>query len=265
MPIRAGNFTIRLAVGDEDVDAALRLRHRVFVEEMGAKLPPDAEGIERDRFDEYCEHLILVEGEGTARSRVVGAYRMLPGRAALDGPGFYSAGEFDIGVLESRAEECLEVGRTCVDREFRGGVATVLLWAGLAEYVFDNDVGILFGCASFPGTDPDAVAQPLSYLHHFHPAPAELLTRAREPHRIEMGRLPQSEVRRSEALRGTPSLIKGYLRLGGVCGEGAYLDADFRVIDVLLTVDVANASAATRESFERQVGAALRRVAAGSR
>lgn len=261
MPIEAGRFTVRLAVRDEDVEAALRLRHRVFVEELGATPSSGEEGIERDRFDEYCKHLILVEGEGTHERRVVGAYRMLPGKAALEGAGFYSAGEFDISVLEARAEECLEVGRTCVDREFRGGVATVLLWAGLAEYVSDNDVGILFGCASFHGTDPDAVALPLSFLHHFHMAPLDILTRAREPGRVEMNRLPKSQVDRSEALRGIPPLIKGYLRLGGVCGDGAYLDQDFGVIDVLLTVDVGKADESTKESFKKQVASAVQRAA----
>lgn len=261
MPIRAGRFTVRLAVSGEDVENALRLRHRVFVEELGATPAPGEEGIERDRFDEHCQHLILVDEDGTPRERVVGAYRMLPGKAALEGPGFYSAGEFDIGALEARAGECLEVGRTCVDREFRGGVATVLLWAGLAEYTFDNDVGILFGCASFHGTDPDAVAMPLSHLHHFHRAPSDLLTHALQPGRVEMDRLPKDEVDRKEALRGTPPLIKGYLRMGGVCGDGAYVDEAFGVIDVLLIVDVARADEATKESFRRQVASAIQRVA----
>ncbi len=261
MRIDAGRFTVRLAESDADLDAALRLRYRVFVEEMGAGAKSDADGRESDRFDEHCEHLILIDREGEPPEQVVGAYRMLTGSAARAGPGFYSAGEYDLSVLEPRMEECLEVGRTCVAEEFRGGTAAQLLWAGLASYVFDRNVGLLFGCASFPGTDLKGLALPLSFLHHHHLASDDLRARAREPNRAEMDILPLQEVDRTAAAKRIPSLIKGYLRLGGVVGDGAYLDHAFNVTDVFLAVDVHRTSERQRAFYRDRLAGLLSRAA----
>ncbi len=260
MRIEAGRFLVRLAESGRDVDAALRLRHRVFVEELGARSKNTTDGLEHDGFDEYCEHLLLIDRSAETDLEVVGAYRMLPGTVARSGPGFYSSSEFDLGPLEERAAECLEVGRTCVARQYRGGPATQLLWAGLAAYVFNHDVGVLFGCASYPGTDIGLLAQPLSYLHHFHLAPADLRARARPENRAEMNLLAKDELNRSKSLQKTPSLIKGYLRLGGFVGDGASIDTDFGVTDVLLVVDAARISEKKKRFYRDQLTESLARL-----
>lgn len=260
MKIEVGRFEARLADQAAEVEAALRLRHRVFVEEMGAHSDSAAAGIEQDRFDAHCQHLILLDRDREPAEAVVGAYRLLAGEAALAGPGFYSAGEFDLGPLEARAGTCLEVGRTCVEKSYRGGPAGQILWAGLAQYVFANQVELLFGCASYPGTDADALAQPLALLHHFHLAPAEIRARARSGCRVEMNRLPKDRVDKTVALQATPSLIRGYLRLGGFAGDGAWADHAFGVIDVLLVVDVLRASEETRSFYRDRLVSSLARV-----
>ena len=33
-----------------------------------------------------------------------------------------------------------------------------LLWRGIAAYVFQHHIDLMFGCASLPGIDPDALA-----------------------------------------------------------------------------------------------------------
>lgn len=262
LQLDAGRFQVRLARDAADVEAAQRLRYQVFVEELGASASPDAGGREQDEFDPHCEHLLLVDKTASADANIVGAYRMMAGPAAASGIGFYSATEFDLAPLLARRDECLEVGRTCVAKAYRNGPATQLLWAGLAAYVFQRGVGVLFGCASFHGTDPVPLAQPLSLLHHFHLAPPELRAQANSEYRLDMELMRKEQVDRAEAMRLMPSLIKGYLRLGGFTGEGAYRDDNFGVIDVLLVVDVTRVDEQQRKFYRDRIATALTRMAA---
>lgn len=260
MRIEAGRYVVRLAANSHDVQGALRLRHRVFGTEMGAASSGREVGIETDRFDSYCEHLILEDREAPDGPEVVGTYRILSGATAGSGPGFYSAGEFDLAPFEASANLCLEVGRTCVDRAHRGGSATSLLWAGLGQLVFARKIRFLFGCASFPGTEPSAIANSLSFLHCRHLAPADLRVRAVGEHAVSMSLIPCAEVDQTEAIRMMPSLIKGYLRLGGFTGEGAYVDHAFGVIDVFLVVDMERVSESQRAFYRNRIDEALARV-----
>ncbi len=260
MRIEAGRYVVRLAESDADVAGALRLRHRVFRTEMGAKPSTGAEGVETDRFDVHCEHLILEDRQAPDGPQVVGTYRLLSGAAAMAGPGFYSSGEFDLAPFTAAPERCLEVGRTCVDRAHRGGTGTTLMWSGIASLVFQRETRFLFGCASFPGTDTAAIAHALSYLHCRHLAPEEIRARAIGEHAVPLDVLDCGAVDRPKAIRIMPSLIKGYLRLGGFTGDGAFVDHDFGVIDVFLVVDVDRVTESQRSFYRSQIDDALARV-----
>ncbi|MBK0397578.1 GNAT family N-acetyltransferase [Limibaculum sp. M0105] len=244
MYVDAGRFVVRLADCAEDVAAAQRLRYRVFVEEMGATASPEdaAERRERDRFDPYFDHLLLIDREcpdADLERGVVGVYRVMRSSVARAGIGFYGAQEYELGLLLDYPSETLELGRSCVDAGYRGGTGMHLLWTGLGHYVAEHDVSILFGVASFHGTDTSAIAQALSYLHHNHLAPEDLRVRAVADQFTSMDILPEDQVNRMEALRQIPALIKAYIRLGGFVGEGAYIDWDFNTIDVCLIMDTA--------------------------
>jgi len=128
----------------------------------------------------------------------------------------------------------------------------MLLWQALADLVLTREVEILFGVASFHGTDPDALAAPLSLLHHRHLAPAALRPVARAPHAVDMNRMPEMQIDRPAALRAVPSLIKAYLRLGGCVGEGAWVDHRFNTTDVCLVLDIENLSAKQRAFYMRE-------------
>jgi L-ornithine Nalpha-acyltransferase len=265
MHIQAGRFTVRLAECDADVAAAQRLRYRVFVEEMGARASPGnrAERRERDRFDPYFDHLLLIDNESTnpeVERGVVGVYRLMTGSRARQGIGFYGASEYDLALLESYPRETLELGRSCVDLEHRGGAGMHLLWTGLGEYVATHGVSILFGVASFHGSDPGPLAQALSYLHHHHLAPPDLRVRAVPGRHVPMDILPCEQVDKVEALRQIPALIKAYLRLGGFVGEGAYIDHEFNTVDVCLLMDTSRMVQRYRTFYSRKRGGAVDRI-----
>ncbi len=265
MRIDAGRFTVRLAEGDQDVLAAQRLRYRVFVEEMGATPTEEnrAERRESDRFDPYFEHLLLIDRECDDPDKelgVVGVYRLMRGARAREGIGFYGAGEYDLSKLDAYPRETLELGRSCVDADYRGGAGMHLLWSGLGAYVVEHEVGLMFGVASFHGTDTAPIAQALSYLHHFHLAPEDLRVRALPESYTDMAILPPEAVDRTEALRQMPTLMKGYIRIGGYVGEGAFIDREFNTVDVCLLMDTSRMVQSVRKFYSRKRGGSVDRI-----
>ena len=265
MRIDAGRFSVRLAECEEDVAAAQRLRYRVFVEEMGATPSPEDAAVrrERDRFDPYFEHLLLIDNEcddPEIERGVVGAYRLLSGTRAKSGIGFYGAGEYDLSLLENYPRETLELDRSCVDAGHRGGAGMHLLWAGLGQYVTEHKIGILFGVASFHGNDPAPFAQALSYLHQNHLAPPELRVKAIAESRARMDILPPEQVDKVEAMRQIPALIKAYIRIGGFVGDDAYIDYNFNTVDVCLLMDTSLMVQRYQKFYLRQRGGAVDRI-----
>jgi len=247
-------FTLRLARDETDIRAAQRLRYRVFVDELGgdgALVDHDA-GLERDRFDPHCDHLLLIDENRSARAEdnVVGVYRLLPSDRVAQAGQYYSEDEYDLARLRESGRKLLELGRSCVDRDYRGGMAMFRLWQGLADYVLDREIEILFGVASFHGTDVAALAEPLSLLHHNHLAPPELRVRARAFQGMDL--VAPDDIDRVGAMRAVPALIKAYLRLGGFVGEGAFVDRAFNTIDVCLVMDTERMSATARATFTRK-------------
>ncbi len=250
------HLILRLAVEEADLLAAQRLRYAVFVEELGGDGPmvDHAGRFERDDFDPYFDHLVLIDPRRSvaALDHVIGVYRLLPGdRAAAIGR-FYSDGEYDLTRLKQCGRRLLELGRSCVHRDYRGGTAMFHLWNGLAEYVLSRGIEVLFGVASFHGTDIAALRQPLAYLHHFHLAPEEIRVRVLPEHFQTMDLMPRDAVDRRAAMVATPALIKAYLRLGGYVGEGAFVDRAFNTTDVCLLMDTARMSQKHRGFYARK-------------
>lgn len=237
--VSVGSLRIRLAESDEEVAASQGLRYRVFCEEMSAGSTPQMrqERREFDEFDPFCEHLLVFdESRGTGPEAVVGTYRMMRRAAAGRSGRFYTSGEYDISPLLDYDGEILEVGRSCVDADYRHGSTMQVLWRGIAAYVFYFDVRILFGCASLPGVDPERLALPLAYLHHNHLAPPALRARALEGRYVDMNLMAAEDIDRRGALQALPPLVKGYLRLGGCVGDGAVVDPEFGTTDVCIIV-----------------------------
>lgn len=247
----ASQFTARLAQTDEDLEAAQRLRYDVFVRELGGggEQVDHENGLEKDRFDPFFDHLLLLdEARGGA---VIGVYRLLPGTHAEAAGGFYSETEYDLEPLRRSGRKLLELGRSCLHAEYRGGSAMFHLWQGLARYVAEHEIEVLFGVASFHGTDVTALAHPLSHLHYRHSAPEDLRVRAHKHQ--PMALLAEPEVDRKRAMIETPALIKAYLRLGGGVGDGAYVDHGFNTTDVCLIMDTAQMNERQKSLYTKGV------------
>ncbi|GGH18051.1 ornithine-acyl[acyl carrier protein] N-acyltransferase [Cribrihabitans marinus] len=250
MPDNGQSFIVKIAETEDELRAAQRLRYDVFVRELGSggAMVDHARGLERDRFDPFFDHMIACDA---ASGEVVGVYRLLRGERAAELGQFYSEDEYDLGVLRKSGRRLLELGRSCLHPDYRGGTAMFHLWSGLADYVERHGIEILFGVASFHGTDPQALAQPLSLLHHAHLAPPELRVRAHARHFQDMDLVPPEALDRRAAMLRVPALIKAYLRLGGHVGEGAFVDHAFNTTDVCLVLDTARMNARQKRLYSR--------------
>ncbi len=236
MPDADPSFTIKLAETSAELQAAQRLRYEVFVRELGGggEMVDHVAGLEQDRFDPYFDHMLAYDD---ATGQVIGVYRLLPGDRVADVGRFYSEDEYDLTALKTSGRKLLELGRSCLHPDYRGGPAMYHLWNGLARYVSEREIEVLFGVASFHGTDVQSLAQPLSLLHHNHLAPPELRVRAQPDVFQNMNLVPKQDLDRRGAMLRVPALIKAYLRLGGFVGEGAFIDRSFNTTDVCLILD----------------------------
>ncbi|MBS4098776.1 MAG: GNAT family N-acetyltransferase [Sulfuricella sp.] len=225
-------FHVSLARGEDEVREAQRLRYKVFVEEMGARLANGEAGIDRDIYDPYCDHLLVRDGDS---NEVIGTYRMLTAAQAKKIGGFYSQSEFDLTRLTYLTENMVEVGRSCVHPDYRSGAVISLLWAGLADYMRTHRAEYLMGCASISIADGGHVAASLyNHLKTDHLSPIEWRVFPRYP-------LPLERLEQNLAV-SAPPLIKGYLRVGAyVCGDPAW-DPDFNTADLLMLLPMSRIS-----------------------
>ncbi len=255
--LRIGNLEVRLAKSDAEIDAAQKLRYEIFYHEMAAQPTAEmaARGRDFDDFDEICDHLLVIDhNRGSGPEGVVGTYRLIRRAAAATARSgtFYSSSEYDISRLEAYPGEILELGRSCVDAAYRTRGTMQLLWRGIAAYVWELKIALMFGCGSLPGTDLKTLALPLSYLYYNHLAPEELRPVALKDRYADMRLMPPELINKREALNQLPPLIKGYLRLGGYIGDGAVIDHQFNTTDVCIVVKTDQVTEKYYRHYDRQ-------------
>ena len=256
---RLGSLEVRLARDARELREAQRLRFRVFYEEMSALADPMSAFLRRDadRFDRICDHLVVVDraarpGPGQSMGgTVVGTYRLLRQDVAQESFGFYARREFDVApLLEAhRDKRFLELGRSCVLASHRDKRTLELLWRGIHAYVRRHRIDVMIGCASFAGSDPAALVEPLSFLHHYALSPDGWRVRARPERHLPMNRVPKAQLDARAALRSLPPLIKGYLRLGAGFGDGAVIDRQFGTTDVFVLLRTSDIAARYHHHF----------------
>lgn len=239
---RLGDLELRLALDRHDVRRAQRLRYQVFYREMSAMPSATTRFRERDEdaYDALCDHFLVCDTSRPRQSNVIGTYRVLRQDRARGLP-LYTESEYDIRpLIAAKGPGCrfMELGRSCVLKPYRNRRAVELLWHGLWTYAREHRIDVMLGCASFEGTDPSRHASALSFLAAYASAPPEWSVKAR-PERFErMDLIPRDKIDRKAALKALPPLIKGYLRLGGLVGEGAVIDRQFGTTDVLIILPV---------------------------
>lgn len=223
-------LTLSMASTPEEVREVQRLRYKVFIETQGLSALVNDDGLDRDEFDEHCDHLIVRDSETL---KVVGTYRLLSAARAHRLGRFYSENEFDLSRLNNLRNRMVEAGRACIHPAYRGGSVIMLLWSGLADYMRRERCDYLVGCASMSladgGHNAIAVYQSLAATHA---APTEYRVTPHLPfpiHSLAPAARPQ-----------VPALIKGYMRSGAwLCGEPAW-DPDFESADIFLMLPLAN-------------------------
>jgi putative hemolysin len=258
---RIGALEVRLAGTRKEIKRAQKLRYKVFYRDGSAIADATTMLARRDKdaFDKICDHVLVIDHTATPPTKaplrrkppVVGTYRLLPQEAAERHGGFYTESEFDIASLieRHRGLRFLELGRSCVLPPYRNKRTVELLWHGVWSYVRQNKFDVMIGCASLEGTDPDRLALPLSFLHHFAGAGEDWCANALPHRRIDMNRMAKDSIDPKAALRELPPLIKGYLRLGAFVGNGAVIDHQFGTTDVLMIMPVSAISARYIEHF----------------
>ncbi|MCI5049484.1 MAG: GNAT family N-acetyltransferase [Rickettsiales bacterium] len=237
-PIVAGNLTVRLAIDEAEITASQKLRYRIFCLEMGGKASAVIQQQERDfdEFDQYCDHLLVIDSDKSGEEAVVGTYRLLR-KSVMEKLGrFYTESEYDVSAVKRIEGEIMELGRSCVDAAYRNRAVMTLLWRGIGAYVTLHGVKLMFGCASFTGADPEEHKLSLSYLYHNHLAPEAIRLTALPDLYVDMNLIPKDQIDLRQALNGMPALIKGYLRLNGYVGDGAVIDNAYNTTDVGIMV-----------------------------
>ena len=239
---------VRLTDDPDEIRAAQALRYKVFYEEYGAK--PNEEMLREKRdiddYDDITDHLVVIDQDlPEGPDQIVGTYRLLRREVAEKHGQFYTSDEYNIQPLLDSEKDLLELGRSCVLPNYRTRPVLQKLWEGIAHYVADHNIGLMFGCASLHGTDVDALSEQLSYLHHYHRAPDNICPKAVDDRYVDMNIHAKEDLDAKAVFISMPPLIKGYIRLGAHIGDGAVIDHQFNTTDVCIVMP----SAAVKEKY----------------
>lgn len=237
----AENLSLKVADSEAEIRAAQRLRYDIFYTEMGAKPIGDAAQtkLDIDKYDAICKHLLVIDSNLPQGQQIVGTYRLLLLEdAQRHGMTLYTESEFDLSKLKVTGKRIMEISRSCVAETHRSKAAINLLWKGIAQYVFSNNVDYLVGVPSLSGTDLKAEHDTLAYLNAFHLAPEEIRPRTVESAYQPLPAVDKDKIDAKRAFMALPPLLKGYLRVGALVGDGAYIDHQFNTIDVVIVMPI---------------------------
>ena len=255
MTIKVRDFEVRLTRTKEERRQVRALRYAVFVEEEGASATEEQKNLreEYDSYDRFAEYLGVFHN-----GKIVGTYRIINREAAEKMGGFYTETEFDISKIKKSGANIAEMSRACVAPEYRENALVMrLLWVGLGEYIVRNKIGIVFGVASWTGTNPANSAQAISYLYYNHLSPLRLratvestkLVEGVNPKLTRMNILPEVFVDPVLARREMTPLVKGYLRINATFGRGVFIDKPFNSYDVIVMLETRKMDSAYKKRF----------------
>lgn len=253
LPYDPEKIQVRLAKNADEIRASQALRYKVFYEEYGATPNEEMRKEKRDidDYDKITDHLVVLDKDLPEDSQIIGTYRLLRRAVAEKHGQFYTSAEYDIQPLLDHEKDLLELGRSCVLPPYRSRPVLQKLWQGIAHYVADHNIGLMFGCASLHGTDIDQLSEQLAYLHHYHRAEDHLCPKAIESRYVDMNLHAKEDLDAKAVFVSLPPLIKGYIRLGASIGDGAVIDLQFNTTDVCIVMPTAQVTAKYVKHYER--------------
>ena len=236
IPIIFKNFTVKIAETDFEIKKAQHLRYKIFFKNKKAKNKPINNLFKRDFdfYDKVSDHIIIIDNNINNYENVVGTYRLLRGNFAKIYKGFYTEQEFDISNLKKHFSNSnmLELGRSCVHTDYRSGIILKLLWQGISNYINDYKIKILFGCASFHGTDPKKFKNEFNLLRKNFCLNDNFNVKSLQKNPIHFQTLQDEKM----VFKNLPPLIKGYLRAGGMMSKDYFIDKELNTIDFCVVV-----------------------------
>ena len=257
----------RLARTDGEVEAAQHLRYKVFYEEFRAEADDEIVRAKRDfdAYDALADHMIVQDSNlGDGPEAIVGTYRMIRRDVVEKYGRFYTSQEYDIAPMLGDHQNAMELGRSCVLPPYRTRPVMQKLWQGIAGYLMEYNITMMFGCGSLHGTNPDQFAEQLAYLHHYHLAPADIRPRAHDSRYVAMNRHPKDELDGARIFASLPPLFKGYLRVGSMVGDGAVIDYQMKTTDVCIVLPTDVVTERYQRHYERALNQRMPRQATGS-
>jgi len=233
----AGRYDVRLANTEQEIRAAQKLRYEVLFKESGGRVTKEMLNTEReeDEWDYVAYHVVVLDKKDD--NKVVGTVRLVSNTALDEGQSFYTEHAFDLGGLRNNYGKILELSRACVSPEGRGGAILMLIWKFTMQFIEHNGYEVLFGCASFHGTDYHEHKEILAYLYDKHLASEELMPIAKEDVTSvaikDFTEKPESGKKRGKV----PTMLRGYLKIGARISEKAIIDPVFNTTFVAIYVD----------------------------
>ena len=241
------DYEVKIAKDQGEITKALQLRYEVFNLEMG-KYPHRGfnQSLDTDAYDQSCDHLIVIDKD---KDTVVGTYRLSLSRKINKDLGFYSEKLFEISRIKKINGNIMELGRSCVHKDYRDQLVINLLWSGIAKYIKDNNIRYLFGSVRLNTTDPQEVSKTFKWIKQRYYAPLKYRVYPLPNYRFRGLDKSIALVDSKEILKGLPPLVKGYLRLGvKICGEPA-VNPDFGSIVLFILLDIEKMSAAYKRHY----------------
>jgi putative hemolysin len=238
-----GNFTVKTVENRRELWQVFKLRYEVFHREYKNRKFPF--GIDRDRYDQWADHLAIVDNR---IGKVIGTYRLINSAVSTD---FYSASEFDISALNKFEGGQVELSRACIHRSYRNGAVINMLWRGICDYVATAGARILFGMGSIKTTNHAEIAAVYRQLLSEGFIDSNLKVAARSDYRIpEFERLVSDAIPSQEAAEQVPALVRSYLKAGAVIGTDVALDSDFNCADLFIVMDMTRVSAMFSRKYQ---------------
>lgn len=243
------DFEVKIAQDKKEIQQALRLRYEIFKVEMaGFAKTPKAHDLDIDIYDKLCDHLIVID---RTVNKIVGTYRLLLGSRLGKNLGFYSEKFFDLRNIKRLANEhqILELGRSCIHKDYRSRPVINLLWSGIAKYIKDYNVRYLFGSTRLYTSEPDEVSRIFKFIKERFYAPSEYRVYPRAKNRLRGLKHNVKVENPRELFRHLPPLIKGYIRAGVmVCGSPA-INHNLGSVVIFILLDVEKISPSYRQHF----------------